>query len=70
MSFGVGLGDVVLVAQTIVNTVQAIRNIPAELEDLAVRVESIEVVLQAFGWVAPSTESGAKNEVTETCVQL
>ena len=70
MSFGVGLGDIVLVAQTIVNTVQAIRNVPTELDDLAVRVESIEAVLTAFDRAAPGTKLGANDEVPKMYVQL
>ena len=48
MSFGFGVGDVILIATTIIKTVKEIHDAPEELLDLAARVESVNGILQMY----------------------
>lgn len=47
MSFGFGVGDIILLTTMIVKTVEDIHDAPAELQDLAERVELVENTLES-----------------------
>lgn len=47
MSFGFGVGDIILLTTMIVKTVEDIHDAPAELQDLAERVELVEDTLES-----------------------
>lgn len=46
MSFGFGVGDVLMIAKAIITTVKNIRDAPAELRQLAARVKAVDGILQ------------------------
>ena len=54
MAFGFGVGDIVMLTQVIVNTVEDIYEAPKELQALADQVELIETTLESVGELPPS----------------
>lgn len=59
MAFGFGVGDIIMLTQVIVNTVEDIYEAPKELQELADQVELVETTLESVGEL-PRSEA-AKN---------
>lgn len=48
MAFGFGVGDIIALASLIIKTVEDIHDAPEELQDLAERVEIVEITLESI----------------------
>ena len=59
MAFGFGVGDILMLTDLIITTVQGIRNAPDELLELSDRVESIESTLEIFDDLAEANKAVA-----------
>lgn len=58
MSFGFGVGDILMVTRIIVATISNIRGTPTELQELAERVESVELNLQSINRLPSDAAAG------------
>lgn len=48
MAFGFGVGDIIVLTNLLVTTIEDIHDAPKELQELADRVESIEATLESI----------------------
>ena len=58
MAFGFGVGDIIMLTNIIVTTVEDIHNAPKELQALADQLELVEITLESVGELPPSEAAG------------
>lgn len=58
-AFGFGVGDIIMLTNMIINTIEDIHDAPAELQEIAERVESVEATLESIGEVPYNTAGGS-----------
>lgn len=58
-AFGFGVGDIIMLTNMIINTIEDIHDAPTELQEIAERVESVEATLESIGEVPYNTAGGS-----------
>ena len=58
-AFGFGVGDIIMLTNVIISTIEDIHDAPTELQEIAERVESVEASLESVGEVPYNAAAGS-----------